>query len=175
VRALAEDPTNPDVLYLGTEFGLFVSLDAGARWDRLQGNLPTVPVFDIAVHPRENDLILATHGRSIWILDDLTPIQDAAAAMKHASYLYQPRPATEFNLAEDQQYWGEQRFWGQNPAFGAGLSYYLQSPARSVEIRITNASGDVVRRVTDAEIGTASGPESIECIGISGIRRTRRH
>ena len=66
----AEDPKNPAVLYAGTEFGLFVSTDRGGSWNRIRSGLPTVPIHEIVFHPRENDMILATHGRSIWILDD---------------------------------------------------------------------------------------------------------
>jgi hypothetical protein len=164
VRSLAEDPKNPTVLYLGTEFGLFVSLDAGGRWDRLKSNLPTVPVYDIAVHPRENDLILATHGRSIWILDDVSVIQRASEAVKQSSYLFEPRLSTQFNIAEDQQYWGEQRFWGENPPLGATLNYYLATPAQRVDIRIANAMDQAVRVLTSAGDGLRTG---------AGINRAR--
>ena len=81
VRCITEDPKNANVLYLGTEFGLFVSLDKGEHWTRMRGGLPTVPVAEITIQPRDNDMLVATHGRSIWILDDLAPIQHAAEAL----------------------------------------------------------------------------------------------
>ncbi|MGH9347727.1 MAG: hypothetical protein ACRD26_10730, partial [Vicinamibacterales bacterium] len=149
VRCLTQDTKNQDVLYLGSEMGLFVSIDAGERWQRVRSNLPTVPIYQIVLHPRENDLILATHGRSIWILDDATPIQRAAESLAQAAYLFDPRKATQFRLAEDQQYWGEQRFFGQNPAFGAGISYYLRVAPRSIEVLVRDAAGEVVRRFDD--------------------------
>ena len=82
VTTVTEDPKNPPVLYVGTEFGLFVSLDNGGKWQRVRSGLPTVPIHEIVFHPRDNDMILATHGRSLWILDDVTPIQQAAEAMR---------------------------------------------------------------------------------------------
>ena len=78
VRALAEDRKNPDLLYLGTETGLWVSWNRGGQWTKLKANLPTMPIYEIKQHPRDNDLILASHARGIWILDDLTPIQQWA-------------------------------------------------------------------------------------------------
>ena len=80
-RTLTEDLKNPDVLYLGTETGLFVSLDRGKSWQRLKANLPTVRIDEITLHPRDNAMILATHGRTIWILDNLAPIQEYSAAL----------------------------------------------------------------------------------------------
>src|SRR5438445_13355131 len=75
VHVVREHQRNPKLLFLGTEYGLYVSFDQGARWTRLKLNLPTVPVDDIAIHPRDNDLVLATHGRSIWILDDISALE----------------------------------------------------------------------------------------------------
>ena len=73
VKVIREDPKNPRLLYAGTEFGAFLSLDGGTRWTKL--DLPTVAVDDIVVHPRDHDLVLATHGKSLFILDDVTPLQ----------------------------------------------------------------------------------------------------
>ncbi len=74
VRTITEDLKNQDVLYLGTETGLWVTLDRGKQWIRVRGNLPTVPIYEIALHPRENDMIIGTHGRAVWILDDLDAV-----------------------------------------------------------------------------------------------------
>ena len=74
-RTITEDLKNPDVLYLGTETGVYVATNRGASGGRLRANLPTVPVYEITLHPRDNAMILATHGRGLWILDDLAPIQ----------------------------------------------------------------------------------------------------
>ncbi|HCQ01978.1 MAG TPA: hypothetical protein DIT99_15390, partial [Candidatus Latescibacteria bacterium] len=71
-RTIREDPKNSDLLYLGTELGLFISLDRGDRWVELRNNLPLAAINDLVVHPRDNDLVLGTHGRGIWILDNLS-------------------------------------------------------------------------------------------------------
>ena len=84
VRSIQEDPKSADVLYLGTETGLWVSWNRGGQWTRLKANLPTMPIYEIKVHPRDNDLILASHARGIWILDDLAPIQQWAKAVSAA-------------------------------------------------------------------------------------------
>ena len=76
VHALREDPVNQNLLFAGTEFGLFVTFDRGEAWHRVKNGLPTVPVFDLQIHPRDHDLILATHGRSFWIMDDISPLEN---------------------------------------------------------------------------------------------------
>lgn len=88
VNVIREDTVNPDVLYVGTDRGVYVSIDRGAHWDSLQGNLPNVPVHDLAVHPRERELIAGTHGRSVWIADVL-PIQELAKVRGEAVHLFQ--------------------------------------------------------------------------------------
>ncbi len=151
VRTITEDLKNPNVLYLGTEFGLFVSLNKGAQWMRVQANLPTVPINEITLHPRDNDMILATHGRSVWILDDITAFQQAPAALSTAAHLFDIRPATSFNMGSFRPDFGspgDRRFWGKNPEPGAAVTYYLRAGARTVTARITDASGTVVRELS---------------------------
>lgn len=147
-QTILEDQRNPDVLYLGTEFGLFVSIDRGARWTRLRNNLPTLPIHGLAQHPRENDLIVATFGRGIWILDDVTPIQQAVDALRADAYLFDMRPALQFNQAHDKWWmWGDRRFWGENPPAGAVISYYLGTTARDVRLTIRDTAGSIVRQM----------------------------
>ena len=94
VQVIREDPKNKDLLYVGTEFGLFVSLNGGKEWQKFMGNYPTVRTDDILVHPRENDLILATHGRSVWILDSISALEQMnAKAMESAVEVFNIRPA----------------------------------------------------------------------------------
>lgn len=161
VRCLAEDPRNPDVLYLGSEFGLFVSLERGRRWTRLSSNLPTVPIYDLAVHPRDNDLILATFGRSIWILDDLTPIQQAAQALRSEAYLFDLRPVVQFNPADDR-FWllGDRRFWGKNPTFGAAVSYYVKQAPKELKVEVLDGSGRLLRTL-DRELPLHAGIQRV--------------
>ncbi|MFN2445413.1 MAG: hypothetical protein ABR606_07510 [Vicinamibacterales bacterium] len=94
-------PKNQDLLYVGTEFGLFVSIDRGAHWTRWKG-MPTVAIYDLVVHPRDNDLILGTHGRSFMVLDDISPLQQmSAAALTAASHVFDIAPALQFNPNEN--------------------------------------------------------------------------
>jgi hypothetical protein len=150
VRTITEDHRNANVLYAGTEFGLFVSLNKGGQWMRVRANLPTVPIAEITLHPRDNAMILATHGRSIWILDDITPFQLAPAAMATAAYLFDSRAATTYNEGSFRPSFGgpgDRRFWGKNPEPGAAVTYYLRAPARSISARISDGAGAVVREL----------------------------
>lgn len=147
ITALAEDPTNSNVLYTGSEFGLFVSLDRGGRWQRFKSGLPTVPIHEIVFHPRDHDMIVATHGRSIWILDDATPVRQLSEAQKSAAHLFDLRPAMQFNPSNDRGFLADKGFWGKNPTYGAPISYYLASAADSVALRIRDAQGTLVREL----------------------------
>jgi photosystem II stability/assembly factor-like uncharacterized protein len=155
VNTVAEDPKNPNVLYAGTEFGLFVTPDRGGSWDRLRANLPTVPVHEIVIHPRDNDMIVATHGRSLWILDDATPIQQAAEARRADAFLFDIRPATQYNLANDRGFVTDKPFRGKNPEYGALITYHLRSEPKQLALRIQDASGTTVRELSGDELRNA--------------------
>jgi hypothetical protein len=102
VNVIREDPRNRSLLYLGTEFGLFISLNGGAEWKRFMTGLPTVRVDDILVHPRDNDLIAATHGRSFYVLDDITPLQQWTGKAPEADvYLFDVRPGVQYQQEID--------------------------------------------------------------------------
>ena len=159
VMTLAEDPKNPAVLYAGTEFGLFVSPDRGGSWNRIRSGLPTVPIHEVVFHPRENDMIIATHGRSIWILDDATPIQQSGEAMRTDAFLFDfGRPVMQFNPANDRGFVTDKPFRGKNPTFGAPISYYLKGevPAANVSLRINDAAGNVVRTLSGNDLRDAT-------------------
>lgn len=155
ITAFAEDPKNASVVYAGSEFGLFVSLDRGGRWQRLRAGLPTVPVHEIVFHPRDNDMIVATHGRSIWILDDATPIQQLAEAQRSQAHLFDLRPALQFNPANDRGFLADKGFWGKNPAYGAPISYYLAASSTDVALRVRDAEGAVVRELKGEDMKDA--------------------
>ena len=157
-RTITEDVENPDVLYLGTERGLFVTTDRGGRWTRVKANLPTVPIYEIAVHPRDNDLILATHGRAIWILDDLTPIQEFERARRAASHFFEVPAATQFNAAGDRTgSVGDRWFTGENPTPGAPLTYYLADGVDTVSMTVRDRTGVVVRTLDGDEVDAKTG------------------
>ena len=128
VQIVREDPKNTNLLYAGTEIGLFASYDGGKNWIPLNlKNLPNVAVHDIVVHPRENDLILATHGRSLWIFDDATVIQQITPQILDSSaHLFSVRPGLRFTSRFTRYGIGDKVFNGPNPAAGALITYYLK-------------------------------------------------
>ena len=116
VRVIRQDLKNHNLLFIGTETGIYCSLDDGVTWTRFMPGMPTVSVYDLKIHPRDNDLIAGTHGRSIWILDDITPLQQLGSeVMQGPAFLFEQRQSTEWENTSR----GGQRghFWyaGQNP------------------------------------------------------------
>ncbi len=159
-RTLREDLRNPNVLYLGTELGLFYSNDAGANWVQLNGNLPTVAVNDLVLHPRDNDLILGTHGRGIWILDNVNALQELTSdVMASNTRLFTIEAAEQIRYSNEKGHTGDMIFRGENPAAGAVIDYYLASEqdVDDVSITIHNGSG--------AQIS------SVEPLGKAGLNR----
>ncbi len=149
---IAEDPIRQGLLYLGVENGIFVSFDGGAHWAPLQQNLPHTRVSWITVQRRFDDLVVATYGRGIWILDDVAPLQQLTAAVRSSSaHLFTIRPAYRFLTKPTLPiYMGEPNdppsLAGQNPPYGADISYYLGSvPSGDVQIQILDAGGHVIR------------------------------
>ena len=143
VQVIREDPKNPSLLYAGTEFGLFVSLDAGATWEKFMTGYPTVRTDDILVHPRDGDLIVASHGRSIWIADDITPLQQLTPAVRASdAALFDVRPAVAYlnDVRLDVYTGGEKQFEGENPARGTAVHFYLKSAAEA-KLTIADATG----------------------------------
>lgn len=151
LRAVREDPKQPNLLYAGTELGIYVSFDAGDRWQPLQLNLPVTSIRDMQVHG--NDLVVATNGRAFWVLDDMTPLRQIAAAEKaDSAWLYKPQktyridndgfPGTPLPPEEPT---------AKNPPSGAILDYVLKSPAKAVTLTITDSDGKVVRHFSSAQ------------------------
>lgn len=152
VRVVREDPANPNVLYVGTEFGLWISLDRGRSWTKL-GKLPTVAVDDIVVTPGTHDLLIATHGRSLYLIDDVRPFAEATrAAMASAAHLFTPRAATAFEPLPGFQDWtGNGEFRGENPPAGALLTYHIKDfTGDPVKLSIATEGGRPVANLTGA-------------------------
>ncbi|HVH69605.1 MAG TPA: hypothetical protein VNB49_00650, partial [Candidatus Dormibacteraeota bacterium] len=127
MHVIREHPRNTNLLFAGTEFGLWVSWDRGANWTALKNNFPTVPVDDIEIQARENDLVLATHGRSIWIFDDLAPIEKMDGNVTNSPLtFFPPRTATTWFTRQRRWSAGQQMFTAKNPPYGALLSYCLK-------------------------------------------------
>jgi photosystem II stability/assembly factor-like uncharacterized protein len=147
VHVIREHPKNANLLFLGTEHALFYSTDRGSEWRPVQANLPTTLYFDLAIHPRDDDLVVATHGRSLWILDDLAPfVEWSPDIARRPLHLFSIRPATIFNYWESTSYRGQGAYAGENPPEGAIISYHLARAVDSVRVTVTNAAGRVVRR-----------------------------
>ncbi len=141
VYVIREDLRNRNLLFLGTEFGVFFSIDAGKQWSSLKLNMPTVAFHDLLIHPRDNDLIAATHGRGIWILDDISPLQQATAqVLGNDAQLFEVRPATRWLRIQRGGYGrGDLYFKGENPPAGGLVHYYLKSaPQAAATIEITD-------------------------------------
>ena len=126
VWVVRQDPKNPRLLWAGTELGLYASHDEGKHWRRLPlKNLPTVAVHDVLVHPRENDLILGTHGRALWVFDDATPLQQWAPDAPLQAQLLDVRPARRFPSRFTRYGLGDKEFRAPNPPAGALITYVL--------------------------------------------------
>ncbi len=146
VRVVREDPVNPSLLYAGTEFGLFTSLDRGASWLKF-GGLPTVAVDDLQIQPREHDLVIATHGRSLFVLDDLAALQALTPEITaRPLQLFPPRPAHgSYLLPGWEESAGKGNYRGENPPEGALLTYWLRDLGEETpSITITNPEGQPV-------------------------------
>jgi len=151
LSVVREHPKSADVLFAGTERGLWVSWDRGGSWTALRGkNLPSVPVDDIQIHPREGDLVLGTHGRGVWILDDATPLASLPSARGQELHLFPVPVATEWRLYDHKGNTGHKLFLAPNPPEGALLTYWLGArPGEKDEVKITvtDASGALVREI----------------------------
>ena len=143
-----EDPREPSLLYAGTELGVFTSFDRGATWTDLRLGLPRLAVVDMVVHPRDNDLVIATHARGFFILDDVTPLQELTRAAARgpitAPLMFPPMRATRYTQASDTSTLGNRVWTARNRPYGAIVSYYLPSPGQRVQVAIVDQSGRTV-------------------------------
>ncbi len=145
VNDVIEHPDEPRLLFLGTEHHLYVSTDAGSSWERFGANLPTTLYDDLAIHPEEDDLVAGTHGRGIWILDELSPLVEEARGTADPPALHAVRPATIFEHWKATSYRAQAEFHGENPPHGAVLSYRVPRGADSARIELRDADGNRVR------------------------------
>lgn len=146
VRTVHEWPGKAHVLFAGTEHGLFVSTDSAATWRKLSGGLPTTRYDDLLVHPTTNDLIVGTHGRSIWILDDARPIAEWTQQVASArSHMFPIRNATIFQYWEDLSTRAQGEYATENPPEGAIIYYHFGQGAAEGKLTVTAPNGRVVR------------------------------
>jgi photosystem II stability/assembly factor-like uncharacterized protein len=146
-HVVRQDLRNPKLYYAGLENGLYASWDAGAHWYLLGLGLPNAAVYDIALTSTDNDMVVATHGRSLWVLDDLTPFQQYKPNMEEAGvHLFRPPTAERYWQWSQTESMGDSAFYGKNPPYGAELSYYVPAGVKEPgKLVITDAAGHVVR------------------------------
>jgi hypothetical protein len=152
VEVVREDPANPNLLYAGTHFGLYVSFDQGKRWVRLD-DVPPVRVDDIQIHPRTNDVVIATHGRSIAILDDSTPLRELTPEVTAKPvHLFTVGVAKGFYLLPGwAEFNGKGVYRGENPPEGALFTVWVKEfTGDEIKIAITNVSGQPVANLKAA-------------------------
>ncbi len=148
VHAVREDPKRRGLLYAGTELGVFVSFDDGGHWQPLQLNLPVSPIHDLVV--KDDDLVVATHGRSFWVLDDITPLRQVnAQSAQQDAILYAPQVALRLHYPTDID---KRQPVGENPPAGAIINYFLKAAAKDeVTLDILDAQGKLVRHLSSKE------------------------
>ena len=168
-----EDLNNRNLVFAGSEFACFVSLNAGKTWNRLMNNMPTVAFHDLVIHPRDGDLIAGTHGRSIWILDNITPLQQLTEQiLQLEAHIFKQRPATLWEDATRGGVRGHFYFAGENPPYvpkrenivreklvsGALINYYLKNKSKN----------KVIFKISDI---TGKNKRTLEASGEAGINR----
>ena len=160
INALREDLENPDLLFVGTEFGMYVSLDGSKSWQKFMNNLPTVRVDDILIHPRDRDMIIGTHGRSIWIMDDISPLEHLNTARQADLTLFEPRPAIQWrNNVEDQRHGANRvsgsnrEFIGANPQGGTAIHVLSKTDIPKAKIEFLQGEKVVSTMTVDLKTG----------------------
>lgn len=159
-HVVREDPKRKGLLYAGTENGIYISFDDGAHWQSLKLNLPTTPIHDLAI--KDNDLIVATHGRSFWVLDDITPLRQInASTAGEDAHLYEPAPAVRFR---GPGFTLPSSFpVGSNPPSGIIVDYYLKAaPKEQVTLEILDSHGKLMRKFSSKKPAEGPSPEEEE-------------
>ena len=160
VNVVREDPKQPGLLFAGTEREVYFSADEGENWQSVRNNMPATSIRDLVIH--ENDLVVGTHGRSIWILDNINPLRSITKLNAQKSYLFPPvaTPRVRFNTFGDTPLPPEEPA-GQNPPDGAILDYYLSQTAGEVRLEILTKSGEVVRQYSSKD-----KPERVDSLSV---------
>ena len=145
-RTIREDTRNANLLYVGAELGLWITVDGGQRWIELKNNMPTLPFNDLVVHPRDNDLVLASHGRGIWILDNVNALQGLTPeAVGSPATLFTIEPAEQIRYTNTKAHTGDMFFRGENPPNGAIIDYWLGAASGNVTLTVHTTNGELVQ------------------------------
>lgn len=170
-RAIRPDIRNRDLVYLGTEEGIWISYDGGGTWQSFRNGMPPVSVHDIRMHPRDNDLVLATHGRSVYVMDDMTAIQDVQHAVAQGTWLFPVRETYLWSLHSDDE--GTYTdFTGENPEFGAIVTFYQKQPQKDApRLDVLDANGRVIRTISGThKVGGKDQPRIPNKAGLNRFR-----
>jgi photosystem II stability/assembly factor-like uncharacterized protein len=147
-RTIVEDFVNPNLLFLGTEYGLYISIDGGNQWVRFEGNIPKVPIYEMVIHPVENDLVMGTHGRGVLILDDITPLRQLTDEVIESDVtIFPSEPYTITNPRFAYGISGDHEFFGRNPSSSAIITYYMKKRHvfGDMSIEIYDAEGNLIK------------------------------
>jgi len=148
VRTIVEDFVNPNLLFLGTEYGLYITLDGGNQWVRFEGKTPKVPIYEMVIHPIENDLVIGTHGRGVLIIDDITPLRLITDEVVESDVtIFPTEPYTITNPKFAYGISGDHEFRGRNPSSSAIITYYLKKRHVFcyISMEIYNSDGELVK------------------------------
>jgi photosystem II stability/assembly factor-like uncharacterized protein len=147
-RCLREDLVNEDLLFCGTEFALFASINRGASWTKINNNLPTVAIHEVAIHPTAGEICAATHGRSLWIMDVTALRQLKPDVLSKSIHLFKPNPAVRWQTLATTG-GTNRKFVGTNPPPGAPIYYYLKDEAKKVTMKVMDAAGEEISTVLE--------------------------
>lgn len=151
VKVIRQDPHVPNLLYVGMEHGIYASWNSGGSWTLINNNLPPVSVRDLRVQPTYRDLVVGTHGRGAWIMDDIRPLQELAAAQGKTVHLFEARPTTRWHIYGRHENTGQRVWRGPNPEYGAYINFYLAKDIdKPVKVTIQDAMGNLVRTMEDS-------------------------
>lgn len=155
VKVLRQDPHNPNLLFAGMEHGIQASWDKGKTWHSLNINLPPVSVRDLRIQPRERDLVVGTHGRGIWILDDIRPLEELGTIENQQVHLFETRTATRWHYYGQIENMGDAVYRAKNPDAGAYLNFFLAKDATEpVKVSIANEAGETIRTIEQKSLKT---------------------
>ena len=173
INVVAEDPANENVLYVGTELGVYATIDGGKTWETLGKGLPRVAVHDLVIHPRDRDLVVGTHAKGFYILDDVTPLHEISeATQEEEAYLFRVQDAIKWQMVRGETTSGDRKFQSENPPNGVHITYSLGQTleAKQVELKIYDSANKEVMKL---EAPSEQGVHRLVC-SFDGGRRTGR-
>ena len=175
INALREDLENPKLLFVGTEFGMYISIDGAKSWQRFMNGLPSVRVDDILIHPRDRDLIVGTHGRSIWIMDDISPLEHLDKTENSDLALFEPRPAIQWkNDITAQRHVDNRDFVGENPQGGTAIHVFAKTDLGKGKVEFMQGTKVVSTMEIDVKAGLNSYQWNMRGIAPAGGGAGRR-